>query len=339
MKGHKILFKSIGVAELVEFEIGEPKKDEVLVKVEYTLISAGTEKAVLKGEPNSAGASGFPRMEGYSAVGTVVKTGSSVKSFKLGDRVFVEYGGHKSHIVKNVKNVYKIPDGIKMEEAVFTKVASFPLAAVRRSRLEIGESAVIVGLGMLGLFGVQFARIGGASPVIAVGNRDVRREKAIEYGADIVFAPDDPKLTEKIQKITETKTGVKGASVVVETSGSEEGVLSGLEYIAQRGRLLLNGCNRTMTKPIDLYKYIHKKGVNMIGVHGRTRLPNNSAPGNWTVKRDYKTIFNMIENGRLDVKSMINEFADPKDCFEVYDRLMNDREFPLGVIFDWKMLN
>lgn len=336
MEGHKIVFKKAGLAELVPFETREPASGEVAVKVVYTLISAGTEKAVLKGEPNTASAkSGFPVVEGYSAVGKIVAVGDKVKSFKLGDRVFVEYGGHKNYIVKNIKNVYKIPDKVSFEEAVFTKVASFPLAAVRRSRLEIGESIVIVGLGMLGLFGVQFARLCGGLPVIAVGNREIRRDKARQYGADYVFDPTDPDLTKKILDITEKKAVVRGASVIIETSGSEDGVIKCLEYAARRGRVILNGCQREMTKPIDLYKYIHTRGVNLIGVHGQTRMPDNSQPGNWTCKRDYQTILGLIEDGRLDVKSMIYEYADPKNCTEVYDRLLNDREFPLGVLFDW----
>jgi len=338
MKGIKIVFTEVGKAEYQEFEVPPLKDDQVLVKVKYTLISAGTEKSVLRGDPNSAASSGFPRLEGYSAVGIVEKTGAKVVSVSVGDRVFVEYGGHKSHIVKSVKQVYKIFDTVSFEEAVFTKVASFPLAAVRRSMLEIGESVVIVGLGMLGLFGVQFAKISGGMPVIAVGNRDIRRQKAADFGAHYVFSPDDPDLTKKIQEITQRKSLIKGANVVIETSGSEDGLIKCLEYTATRGRVMLNGCNRVMTKPIDFYQYVHKKGVNLIGVHGQTRLPYNSAPGNWTAKRDYFTVLGLLEDGRLDAKSMISEYASPYDCTEVYDRLLHDRNFPLGVMFDWEML-
>ncbi len=334
MEGYQIMFQKPGVAEFVPLKVREPGPTDVVVKVMFTLISAGTEKAYFSGSENTA--QKFPANVGYSSVGYVVKTGSAVKNFKEGDRVFVGYGGHSSYNVKDQKHVIKIPDNVSFEEAVFTRVISFPLAAVRRARIEIGESVVVVGLGMLGLFAVQLARLNGALPLIAVGNRDVRKEKALEYGADFVLDPNDPELTEKIFKITEQRTVMKGANVVIETSGSESGLLKCLEYTAKRARVLLNGCNRVMTQPVDFYKYVHLRGVEMIGVHGQTRLPHNSAPGNWTARRDYYTVLRLIADGRITVKDMINEIASPRDAASVYDRLLNDREFPLGVLFDWR---
>ncbi len=338
MKAAKILFTEVGKVAFMEYEASHPKDDQVLIETVYTLVSAGTERSVLRGDPNSAADRGFPRVEGYSAVGYVKEIGSKIKSFKVGDRVFVEYGGHRSIIVKGVNNIYKIPDKVSFEDAVFTKVAGFPLAAIRRARLEIGEAIVVVGLGMLGLFGVQFAKFAGGLPIIAVGNRDIRREKALQLGADYVFSPDEPDLTKKINELTETITSIKGASVIIETSGSEDALINALEYSAKRGRVMLSGCNRVATKPLDLYNCIHVKGVQIVGVHGQTRYPSNSAPGNWTVKRDHITVLRMIENGRLNTKSILSEFDDPRNCADVYNRLLNDRDFPLGVVLDWRKL-
>lgn len=335
--GSQILFTEVGKVKFASLNVRTLKPSEIKIKTTYSLISNGTEKAYLSGSENTSHK--FPANVGYSAVGTVTKIGSSVKSIKQGDRVFVEYGGHSSVIVKDVHNVVKIPDTVSFEEAVFAKVASFPLAAIRRARLEIGESVVIVGLGMLGLFGVQFARIGGALPVIAIGNRAKRREKAAQFGADYVFSPDEPDLTGKIYSITDKRTIIHGANVVIETSGSESGLFQSLEITAKNARVVLNGCNRVMTLPVDFYKYVHTRGVNIIGVHGQTRPQFNSYPGNWTSKRDLSTVLQLISDKRLDTKSMISEFVSPKDASSVYDQLLNDNEFPFGVIFDWDNLD
>lgn len=334
MKGYEIVFPEANRADIQEFEVPEPKDDECQVKVYYNVISSGTEKAFLSGIANTG--SKFPAYPGYSSVGYVTKVGKNIKSFKEGDRVFVAYGGHKNYNTKKASFLVKIPDKVSFQEAVFTRIASFPLCAIRRSRLEIGESVVIVGLGMLGLFAVQIARLGGCRPLIAVGNRDIRREKAFKYGADYVFSPDDSDLTKKILDITWEKTRYKGANVVIETSGSESGLLKCLEYTSKYGRVLLNGCNRVMTKPVDFYKYVHLKGVQIIGAHGMTRPSNNSAPGNWTPMRDYITVLGLMEDGRLNAKDMISEYVSPKDAAQVYDRLLNDRNFPLGVLIDWE---
>ncbi|MGN1223593.1 MAG: zinc-binding alcohol dehydrogenase [Ruminococcus sp.] len=333
MEGKRVIFERPEKAVLESFEVREPRENEVLVKVYYNLISAGTEKAYLSGSENTANK--FPTNPGYSSVGYVLKTGSAVKNLKIGDRVFVAYGGHASYNIKKASSVVKIPDTVSFQDAVFTRLASFPLLAIRRARLEIGESVVIVGLGMLGLFGVQLARLAGAMPLIAVGNRDIRREKAKQFGADFVFAPDDPDLSKKIISICEEKNGIKGANVIIETSGSESGLCDSLTYASKHGRILLNGCNRVMTKPVNFYKYVHLKGVSLIGAHDMTRLPYNSAPGNWTPKRDYITILGLMADGRINAKSIFSEYANPEEATQVYDRLLHDRNFPLGVIFDW----
>lgn len=336
MTGHRIRFLEPNRADIDTFTVRDPRDDELQVKVEYSLISAGTEKAYLSGSDNTS--QKFPTTPGYSSVGYVTKVGKSVSGFKEGDRVFVAYGGHGSYNIKSAAYCVKIPDEVTLSEAVFTRLASFPLLAIRRARLEIGESIVVVGLGMLGLFGVQLAKIGGGIPVIAVGNRDIRRQKAKDFGADYVFSPDDPDLVEKINSITESITGVKGANVIIETSGNEKGLLKALEYTSMRARVMLNGCNRVMTEPVNFYKYVHLRGVNLIGAHDRTRYAYNCCPGNWTPKRDYITLLGLMADGRLDAKSMLSEYADPQNASKIYDRLLNDREFPLGVVLDWRKL-
>lgn len=334
MQGYRVIFKKPKVAELEKFEVKEPGANEVAVKVCYTLISAGTEKAYFSGSENTANK--FPSVPGYSSTGYVVKVGSGVKDFKEGDRVFVSYGGHASYNVKPSSNLVKIPQEVSLQEAAFTRLASFPMLAIRRARLEIGESVAVVGLGMLGLFGVQIARLAGAVPLIAIGNREIRQEKARKYGADLVLSPNDPELTEKIFQYTQDINGVKGANVIIETSGTESGLSDSLKYTSMHSRVMINGCNRIMEKPVNFYKYVHLRGVQLIGAHDMTRMPYNSAPGNWTAKRDYITILRYMADGRLNAKDMISEYVSPKDTKKVYDRLLNDREFPLGVLFDWE---
>lgn len=333
MKGYRVCFSTIGKAVLEEFPVRDPKPDEVQVRVQYTLISAGTEKAYLSGSENTANK--FPTVPGYSSVGVVTKIGGNVTSINVGDRVFAAYGGHGSFNIVNKNRVVKIPENVSMVDATFTRLASFPLLAIRRARLEIGESVAVVGLGMLGLFAVQIAKLGGALPVIAIGNREIRRQKASDFGADCVLAPDDPELTKKVVSTCEKYNGVKGANVVIETSGSMDGLINCLTYTSKHGRVLLNGCNRVTDKPVDFYKYVHLKGVSLIGAHDMTRLPYNSAPGNWTSRRDYITVLGLLADGRLNAKDILTDIVSPKDTSHIYDQLLHDRNFPLGIVFDW----
>jgi len=332
MEGIQLMFTGIGRVAIEPFTVREPKEKEVVVKIEYTLISAGTEKAYLKGEPNTR--KQFPVNIGYSGVGIIVQKGKLVSNYREGDRVFVAYGGHTQYSIVNTNNIFKVPEGVRNEDAVFTKIASYPLLGLRRTRMEMGESVVIVGLGMLGLLGIQLAKIGGGIPVIGIGNREMRRKKAYECGADYVYSPDE----ENLVKIIKEKTAILnkgGADVVIETSGNIDGLLSALKYTSQRGRISITGCNRVTDKPIDLYEYIHKKGLSIIGGHEQARLPYNSAPGNWTAKRDYCVLLNYMKEGRLKPGVVCTEIITPQEAPEMYGRLINGNEFPLGVLVRW----
>ena len=321
-----------------EFRMAEracdPGPNQVAVDVVRTLISTGTEKAHLLGMENTG--KRYPKNVGYSSVGYVSAVGSTVRNLKVGDRVFVRYGGHASFCMKERRQVVRIPDSVSFDEAVFTGVASFPLAAVRRARVEIGESVVVVGLGLLGLFAVQFANLSGANPLIAIGNRDVRKAFAKDFGAQHVLDPHDGDLVTKVLDITESRTVMRGANVVIETSGSESGLQTGLKYTARHARVMLNGCNRVMTEPTDFYRYVHTRGVELIGVHGQTRHPYNSAPGNWTAQRDYRTVLELLSAGKIQAAPLVSRIEDPRKGAEVYAEMLESRDFPLGVLFDWE---
>lgn len=86
---------------------------------------------------------------GYSSAGIVTETGSAVNDIKIGDRVAVYWGVHKKHITVNRKNVIKLPDEVSTKEASMALISTFPLSAIRKTRLEIGESAMVMGLGIL----------------------------------------------------------------------------------------------------------------------------------------------------------------------------------------------
>lgn len=331
MKGYRIIVPEANNALFEEFSLKDTlNSDEVLVRIQYTLISNGTEKARMTAMPNTH--SPFPYVPGYSGVGIVKRTGSKVVSLKQGDRVFVAHGGHANYNIKKASAIVKIPDNVGLADAVFTKMASFPLHAIHGTMLQMGESVVVVGLGALGLLGVQLAKIGGALPVVAIGNREIRRDLAKDFGADYVFAPDEKNLSEKVIALTSV-TG-KGADVVIETSGSTDALNLALFYTAKHGRISLNGCNRIADNPIDLYR-CHVMGIRIIGSNANTQKNVESSSSIWTGRKHFMTVLGYMSDGRLTPWLMNPIIVPPTDASEIYDRLINDKEFPLGVIFDW----
>ena len=303
MKTYSVVFTGREQCELLCEELPELQPDQVLVKSDYSLISAGTELANYHALPNTGGGNGdFPMHIGYSTSGHVLQTGSAVKHLQPGDKVAVTWGGHRSHMVCNASTAYrvpddlqsiknsiaqivaKIPDGIDMRDACFVNVATFPMLGVRKLELQMGESVMIAGLGLLGMLAVQYAKLSGACPVMACDYSPERRA---------------------------------------------------LEYIAFEGRISLLGCTRVSDQTIDFYKYVHRRGIKLIGAHTCARPNVESRPGEWTQWDDVRTFFRYLQTGRMQVAPLRTRLVSPRDCGAVYHEIGSMKNPPFGNVFDW----
>ena len=336
MKTKQIIFTKPCVAEFLDADYFPPKEHEVCVSLEYSAISSGTEKANLIGLRNGTDICEdqeaiFPRTVGYSAAGVVTEIGSGVTSVNIGDRVIVFWGKHKKNITVNENNVMKIPDGITTKEASMVLISTFPLGAIRKARLEIGESAMVMGLGILGIFAVQELKAAGAYPVIAVDPIKERRDFAIKMGADFAIDPTDKDFAKNVIALSDG-----GVNVCIEVTGLGIGLIQALDCMKRFGRVALLGCTRSSKFEIDYYGKVHGPGISLIGAHTMARPKTESSPGLWTDKDDLRAVFNLIKGNRLNFKDMICEIHSPIDAGQVYSRLANDKNFPIGVLFDWR---
>lgn len=335
MKNNRIVFTEVNKAEFLDVEYIIPGPDDVVVKTEFSTISPGTERANITGDPNIASerkaGTFFPRALGYSASGTVVETGENVTEVKVGDRVVAFWGTHSKYNIVRKENVVKMDDGVSFQQAALAFITSFPLAAIRKTRLEIGESAIVMGLGLLGQFAVRLLKAAGAVPVIAVDPVKERREEALSGGADFVFDPFEENFAEKVKEITKG-----GANVAIEVTGVGAGLDGVLDCMAKFGRVALLGCTRDKNFTIDYYRKVHSPGISLIGAHTIARPEVESHPGYFTHRDDIKSIMKLITHNRVDFSEMIKEVRSPKECGEVYQRLINDKNFPIIVQFDWR---
>lgn len=335
MDNKQVVFTKINTAEFLDSEKKEPGENEVCVKTEFSTISPGTEKANITGDPNvSAGGPSavvFPRCLGYSSSGTVVSKGKNVSGVDIGDRVVVFWGTHSKYNTVSQDNVVKISDEVSFEEAAMSFITTFPMAAIRKTRLEIGESAIVMGLGLLGQLAIRLLRTAGAAPIIAVDPVESRREEAKKSGADFVFSPFEENFSEKVKSVTDG-----GANVAIEVTGVGAGLDGVLDCMAKFGRVALLGCTRDKNFTIDYYNKVHSPGISLIGAHTIARPEFESHPGYFTHRDDIKAVLKLCSRGRIDIKSMIKETHSPKDCLMVYKRLVDDKDFPIVVQFDWR---
>ena len=332
----QIIFDRQYHAALIDVPDEKPTAGQVRVKMHYTAISAGTERANLVGMPNTGGVGidgsvgPYPRGLGYSGSGVVEEIGPGVTDLQIGDRVITYWGQHKQYNTLPAGNVVKIPsDSIAMEQAAFIFISTFPLAAVRKVRPELGESTLVVGLGLLGLFAVQFAHLAGALPVIAADPNPARRELALRLGADYALDPTDPGYTETLRQLTG-----KGANTVIEVTGNPEALTQALRCTARFGRVALLGCSR-LPATVDFYRDVHCPGITLVGAHTNARPMQESHPGYWTHTDDCRAALAYLAVGRLNIGDMISEIHPPEAAEAVFDRLAFDPNFPIGVAFDW----
>ena len=169
VKNRNILFTKKDTAELVEKPMPAVGAGQVLVKLVRSTISSGTERA---------------NVTGCNVVSIWDPPGEGVKSVKPGDRVAMSWTLHSEYIVVPEDRVYRLPDGVSFEAGALAHIATFPMAAMRKCRLELGESAIVMGQGILGQLAVMLLKCAGATPVIAADPIAEKREQALKIGAD-----------------------------------------------------------------------------------------------------------------------------------------------------------
>lgn len=338
MKCKQIVFTEKNKAELLTVESKELAPNEVMVETYVSTISCGTERAHITGNPN-VNASGpssvqFPRASGYNSSGIVVKKGADVKSVEIGDRVVVYWGHHLNYNIVPEEWVVKIEDdNISFETGAMSFISTFPMAAIRKTRLEMGESAIVMGLGILGMIAVKLLRAAGAVPIIAADPNPKRREIALQNGADFAFDPLCEGFAQEVKKVTGG-----GVNVAIEVTGVGAGFNEALDCMAKFGRVALLGCTRNSDFTVDYYKKIHSPGITVIGAHTIARPDVESHPGWFTHRDDIKAVLKLCSGKRLCLENLIEETHSPEECPEVYNRLINDKDFPIVVQFNWREL-
>lgn len=336
MKVKQIAFTKPCVAELTEIEVGTPKVNEVQVRLAVSTISSGTERANLIGDPNigpnSAGTVFFPRVLGYSSSGVVEAVGEGVTDFKIGDRVAMSWSTHTQVLNIDQDCVYKLPDNVSFKDGALLHISIFPLAAIRKCHLEIGESAIVMGMGVFGLVAIPLLKAAGAVPIIAVDPIPEKREKALVVGADYALDPFAENFARTVKEITNG-----GAKVGIEVTGVGTGLDGILDCMARFGRVALLGCTRNKEFTIDYYRKVHGPGITLVGAHTQARPDYESHNGWWTQRDDINAVMKLTEMDRIKLSDIIDEIHSPLEAPEVYSRLATEKSFPM-VQFDWRKL-
>lgn len=321
-----------GKVIITDVPVTDPLDNEVQVKMASTMISPGTERAHILALPNSN--QNFPYAPGYCCAGYVVKTGKNVTGYKEGDRVccFAVDVGHRQVGNVVIDRIAHIPDDMPFDYAAFNGLAQTSMQGVRKCGIELGESVLVYGLGIVGQLALQFAKANGACPAIGAARDPKKLQIAKDCGADIVLNCADSDLKELVAPYT--KGGV-GPSVVLDCTGSASAFADACVAAADYARVCILGCPRGI-EPFNLYKNVQLKSLNVIGAHAVFSVPKDrSQPHLWTYADDIECFNNLVLRGSVNVEPLITSRIDWHDAVEAYEGLLSWNKGALAVIIHW----
>jgi L-iditol 2-dehydrogenase len=329
MKHHVLVSEQPGVIALKEFEVPDPGENEIQVKVHASLISPGTERAFVLNLDNTSGE--YPMYPGYSSSGEVVKIGSRVTDFKVGDRIACHGIGHRS--IGNIRQqrAAKVPDNVSYEMAAFTSLGVIAMQGVRKARIELGESAMVFGLGIIGQLALQLARINGALPVIGVDRVKNRLDLAERCGANGGFDSSDAQWLQQLDHLTDGK----GPHVVIESTGVPEVISTAFETVRNHGRAVILSSTRG-DSTINFYRDVHKKGITIIGAHINANPNGDSRPGFWTWRDDATAFLTLLQYDKLHLEPLVTERVQWQDIEEVYKDMLSWNYNMIGTLIRWE---
>jgi 2-desacetyl-2-hydroxyethyl bacteriochlorophyllide A dehydrogenase len=257
MKARAVHFVGRRLVELREVELPELSEGRVLVATEWSGISGGTELLAYRGEVDPelpldevlgalAGTFAYPFRYGYSAVGRVVRPAGPLAEGQL---VFA-FHPHQDRFVVDARELVPV-DGLDPRTATLYPLVETALQVCLDAAPRLRESAVVVGLGVVGILVAALLERAGAV-VLASEPQPGRRAAAAAFGVRAV-APDE------LAAALADQTRGRGADLVVEASGDPGALASSLGLLAHEGTALVCSWYGTKPAPLPLGAAFHRR--------------------------------------------------------------------------------
>lgn len=336
MKSRNIVFLEAGRIEVRAEELALPGPGEVLCRARLSLVSLGTESNCLRGvyDPGTYWEEyiKYPFRPGYSMAAEVVAVGEGVTGRKPGERV-TSWAPHAEYFVSAPDQLFPVPEAIADEEAVWATLARTTQIGVRRAELVLGETAVVVGLGMLGQLVTQYLGLCGARRVIVIDTSAKRLKLALANGATHAIALPADQAKAEVARITEGRM----ADVVFDITGHPAVLAPASLLLRKLGRLVLLGDSPRPSLQ-TLGPRIVGDSISILGIHGMM-YPAAATPFNqWTAEAMTALFFDYVRSKRMNMVSLNTHRLSPLEAEEVYGVIARQHEAALGVLFDWSRL-
>ncbi|MDH4317521.1 MAG: bi-domain-containing oxidoreductase [Desulfobulbaceae bacterium] len=275
---------------------------------------------------------------GYCNVGFVRGVGATVRGVEIGDRV-VSNGSHAEVVSVSQNLCAKIPDNVSSETASFTVLGSIGLEGIRLAAPSLGESFVVIGLGLIGLLTVQLLRAHGCR-VLGIDFDETKLQLARQFGAETVSLTKGENAVEAGMAFTKGR-GVDGVLITASTKSSAP-VRQAAQMCRKRGRIILVGVTGLELNRSDFYE--KELTFQVSCSYGPGRYDRNYEDKGqdypfgfvrWTEQRNFEAVLDMMAEGRLDVQSLISHRFSFDDAVFAYQVLSDDRQ-ALGIILQYQ---
>src|ERR1700722_7288475 len=294
-----------------------------------------------------------PLVMGHEAAGIVAAIGSEVSKFAIGDRVtfdstvycgvcafcrkgqinlcddrqvvgvscgdYSRAGAFAEYVAVPARIVYKLPENLAFAEAAMLEAVSVALHAVEVSNLKGGETALVLGAGMIGLLTLQAARVAGCSRVFVADIDATRLKLAAELGADKTIQASGAELTQEILRLTEGR----GVDVVLEAVGRNETVAAAIDCVRKGGTVTLIG-NIMPQVNLPLQKVVSRQ----------IRLQGSCASCG-----EYPKAMELMAAGKIRVDSLITAVAPLRDGPAWFDRLHSGEPNLMKIVLDPRIIS
>ncbi|MBM7169436.1 bi-domain-containing oxidoreductase [Streptomyces sp. G44] len=277
---------------------------------------------------------------GYSLCGVVEQVGAGIDDVAVGDLVACAGNEHALHAEMNwvPKNLCTpVPEGLAPRDAAFGTVGSIALQGVRRGEPQLGDVALVIGLGLIGQLVVQLLAASGVR-VIGADPDPERCRLAERLGAAACGDPSSPALETAVAELT----GGHGVDQVYLAAGggSNEPVELAARLCRDRGRVVDIGKCR-LDLPWNAY-YEKELDVRFSRSYGPGRYdPEYELEGRdypigyvrWTERRNLACFLDLVARGRVDVAPLVSHIADFDDAVKTYERLKDGDLKAVAVLF------
>lgn len=364
--------QSTGEILVEELPLPSCPPNGVLVRVLYSLISAGTErtsvskaqsslldralkqpqevKKVLDSVRKDGLAATFRKVQntldsykplGYSVSGVVVE--SRCTEFAPGDRVAC--GGNKyayhAEVVAVPKNlVVRVPEAVSDEEAAYTTLGAIAMQGVRQANVQLGMRVVVLGLGLLGQISVQLLKAAGCQ-VAGLDVNEALFETAQKLGADLVLPSNND-----ARKTLEAFSDGFGVDAVIVTAStdSDEPVKLAMDIVRKRGTVVVVGAVGMNIPRSPFYeKEVHFTISCSYGagrydpVYEEQGIDYPAAYVRWTENRNMQSFLDLIVSGKMDVRTMTTHRFPCEQAAQAYSLITGAvKERYSGILLEYR---